>query len=727
MTPNDLGTSWLELVDGQLRMRDIHAPLHLTVHVDWWNGVSSQTSAGVGAWSLHRSVYYAAAGPWRIALCATQADVGCTLRLSVSFLGDGASPPLRGVRVGAHGFAARRGSGRTVALRIAYCGAHSRSYTSRSLTRTIEDGEEERGWWVGALSGARGPAIVLGAESVARFVTEFIMRTDSIEAYQHCEHWKLAAGEAVELEPLWLATTETAPLEALEIFATRLASAHDAHPGDAPCGWGSWGHWLERIDLGLIRETLFALDGIASLREVVRLVQIDDGWSELLESGRVSASWRPNRRFPSGIAPLAAEIRRTGRECGLWLLPFTVNSGSSIVEQHPEWLVAATDGTPFLVGGIESYCLDPTHPGAAAWLRNVFSKMRDWGVRYVKLDHMRALLAPDPECAVDGFDTQRIFHGTRTRVEAYRAGLRLVRDAMGDDVVLVGCSAPAAAGTGLVNTHRVGPDIEPRWTGHTSGVRDAARSLIANWFWQGRTWVNDPDYLLPCDTETHTRFWATVVALSGGSAVLSADLAQLHPWAERILSFVIPPIGISARPVDLFEHGPEPRVLHLPFERKDERWHMVGLLNWDDQPRQHELDLQFLGIHGPVHVWDAWRQTHRIADGSIRVPLEGHDAALLRITPVQPRPQIVGTNVHWAQGWLELESQHWSAATGSFVVHSSDNVKRSGHVWVFSSEHFVSKEDQPHVATLLRLDVRPSGRYVLQFRPIQSHSLKIES
>ena len=67
-------------------------------------------------------------------------------------------------------------------------------------------------------------------------------------------------------------------------------------------------------------------------------------------------------------------------------------------------------------------------------------------------------------------------------------------------------------------------------------------------------------------------------------------------------------------------------------------------------------------------MWDAWRQTHCIADATIRVLVEARDAALLRLTSVAARPQLVGTDIHWAQGWFELGAQAWDDHSGTLSL-----------------------------------------------------------
>jgi len=571
-----------------------------------------------------------------------------------------------------------------VALRLGYCGAHSRSEVSRSFARPLEHNETLTGWWAGALGGA--DAVVIGALDFRRFVTSIVYNRASITAVQHLDRRRLTAGEVLQLATLWLATPEGAPLQALESYAMEVGRVHGARPPRPMCGWGSWGHFFEEIDAGLVRETLATLDGIPAVRDAVGVVQIDDGWSELLASGRVSASWRPNRRFPSGIAPLAAEIAATGRDCGLWMIPFTVNDGSALATDHPEFLVRGSDGAPHCVGSANSYCIDPTHARAAEWLLDLFEDVHDWGVRYLKLDFLRALLAFEPVHPHDGLDTPRQYAGGGTRVEAYRRGLEIIRKAMGDSAYLLGCSAPAGPGAGLVSAHRIGPDIQPTWVSDSGGVRDAARAVAANWFWQGRAWVNDPDYVIPCESEDLTRFWATIVALSGGSMILSADLSEMDSWVEDLFAFIVPPIGISARPLDLFENGPDPRLWSLPLSKYGRSWQVAAVFNWSDEPATYTMDLARFGFgDAQVHLWDAWRQRHRLARRSAEVFVEGRSCVLFRMTLASSHPAVVGTDVHYGQGLVEIEDELWDPATRTIRIRAG---RRAGNAYVWWPSSF---------------------------------------
>jgi hypothetical protein len=569
------------------------------------------------------------------------------------------------------------------ALKVAWCGAHSRSPASRSSTEALTRGVELESWWVGAISGAEGPSIVLGGLAFERFVSRVVVTLDACRVEQPLEAWHLAPGEALDVDPLHLALATGAAYGSLEAYARAVALASRAQPRPPVCGWGSWGHWSERIDAGLMHEMVMGLDGSSLLRKHVQLVQVDDGWSELLDSQRVSTSWRANARFPSGIAPLADVVVRSGRTFGLWLLPFTVNAGAALLETHPDWLIQGADGAPAPVGGGGSYCIDPTHPGAARWLRTLLGDLRTRGVGYVKLDFLRGLLAPDPTTGIDAFDTPRRHVGARTRLEAYRAGLDLVRDALGSDVTILACSSPLGATAGLADAQRIGPDIEPGWEGRLSGIRDAARSAAANWFWHGQTWTNDADYLLVCESEGLTRFWASIIALSGGAVVLSADLVTLPAWAERLFAFVLPPTGQAARPTDLFAAEDGPSQFALACTRGSASWHMVALVNWSERPRRIQFAGRLDAAGAAHHVWDAWRQQHRIVSGPVSSIVEPHAVAMLRVTPVVAQPTLVGTDVHWAQGWHEFASLHFDVAGNALHIRVADDCPREGCAWIW--------------------------------------------
>jgi alpha-galactosidase len=96
---------------------------------------------------------------------------------------------------------------------------------------------------------------------------------------------------------------------------------------------------------------------------------------------------------------------------------------------------------------------------------------------------------------------------------------------------------------------RIGPDVAPSWTVRRGAwnpagygecepaVGNAWRNTLTRAFQHRRLWLNDPDCLMLRTTDTDLSpaqidAWARAVAVSGGMALLSDDLARLGP-AER--------------------------------------------------------------------------------------------------------------------------------------------------------------------------------------------------
>ena len=135
-------------------------------------------------------------------------------------------------------------------------------------------------------------------------------------------------------------------------------------------------------------------------------------------------------------------------------------------------------------------------------------------------------------------------------VDAYRAGLALIRSAIGD-AYLLGCGAPTLASVGLVDAMRVGPDtathVEPT-DGDPSqpGQRFAIANGVARAWQHGRFWVNDPDCLIARPAVAQREAWAAHVARYGGLRASSDRLRDLDEWGltttRRLLASVPPPI-----------------------------------------------------------------------------------------------------------------------------------------------------------------------------------------
>ncbi len=273
-----------------------------------------------------------------------------------------------------------------------------------------------------------------------------------------------------------------------------------------PRVWCSWYRYFEEVTAADVEEDLL---GLEQHDLPVEVVQVDDGWSPGLGEGLVV-------RDGFGSLPgLVDTIRSSGRRAGLWLAPFLVGTGTTLAREHPDWLVGPAGrnwGQP-LAG------LDLTHPGVRDLLTEQLQRLVALGVDYLKLDFLYGGAVPG-----------RRHDSDLDAVAAYRSGLALVREAVGDSVYLVGCGAPLLPSVGLVDAMRVSPDTfhEGGEDGST-GLR-GLMPLAARAWQQGRLWVNDPDCVVARPSYSQRERWADAARRYGGLRSFSDRIAELDDW-----------------------------------------------------------------------------------------------------------------------------------------------------------------------------------------------------
>lgn len=274
--------------------------------------------------------------------------------------------------------------------------------------------------------------------------------------------------------------------------------------------WCSWYAYHEDIDEATLHQDL---DAVAALPFDV--FQVDDGWE------RMVGDWEANAKFPSGMAALASRVTDRGMTPGLWIAPFIARPDARVVKEKPHLFLTGPDGDPVPAGhnwGGPYYALDVTLPEAQDHLRRVIQDVVGWGFRYLKLDFVNAAAI-----------AARRHDGSAGREHAYREGIRLIREAAGEDVYLLGSGAPVLASIGVCDGIRIGPDVAPFWTNYaTDDPSDATaeNALVAS---VHRLWLKgllelDPDVVYFRDrrnllTDEHRRLLADLAHTCGFRAV----------------------------------------------------------------------------------------------------------------------------------------------------------------------------------------------------------------
>jgi alpha-galactosidase len=318
-----------------------------------------------------------------------------------------------------------------------------------------------------------------------------------------------------------------------DAFAQRVGVAPLRTP---PTAWCSWYHYFTDVTEADVDENLAAF-GKHDLP--VEVVQVDDGWQAEI------GDWLTlSDRFAS-LSGLVRRIADAGRRTGIWVAPFLVGARSATFRDHPDWLVAGPDGAPVSAGhnwDADLYALDTTHPGARAYLTEVFGGLRAFGIDYFKIDFVYA-------GALDGAR-----HDGADPLSAYRSGVELIRAAIGPESYLLGCGAPILPSVGLVDAMRVSGDVAPTyrpWDGDLSQPSQwgATISTVGRAWQHGRFWVNDPDCIVARPEIERREQWAEVVDRYGGLRASSDRIAALDGWGmettRRLLSTVPPPVPFA--------------------------------------------------------------------------------------------------------------------------------------------------------------------------------------
>jgi len=301
---------------------------------------------------------------------------------------------------------------------------------------------------------------------------------------------------------------------------------------EAPTVWCSWYHYFGAVTPRDIEENVAAMD---RLDLPVDVVQVDDGWqADIGDWGACSDAFRT-------LPDLVQRIRDSGRRAGIWVAPLTVGSGTRLAHEHPDWLV----GDGGRNWGQALHGLDITHPEAAARLTDDLHALRDLGIDYVKLDFLYTGALPGRR------------HEDVSPVTAYRQGLELVREALGEDTYLLGCGAPTLPSVGLVDGLRVSADVVNPEDDGPGTTRLRGEEAVRARAWQhGRFWVNDPDCLIARPSWRLREEWAGILERFGGLRSASDRINELDDWGvattRRLLSSALPP---SPLPRELVGQG----------------------------------------------------------------------------------------------------------------------------------------------------------------------------
>ena len=440
----------------------------------------------------------------------------------------------------------------------------------------------------------------------------------------------LKPGEELASERLMIETGHDYH-DQLLVYGDAIRRLHHARVSlETPIGWWSWTAYYGGINEG---ETLANADWQSEHLKSLgyKYLQIDEGY----QYARGEYATANATRFPDGMRFVGRHITGDGLTFGIWTGPFQVTSRAWVYENHKEWLVHNAKGEPISGRKVWNqktdvlYALDTTHPGAQEYLRQTYRTLvREWGVRFIKLDFMDTT-------AIEGYH----YRPHTTALEAQRIGLQIIRDTVGDGVVLDKDGSPMLNAVGLVDMGRISSD-----TAHSfEGTKVAAPGIAARFYMHRNFFVNDPDAfntIAESFTDSRRELPPTLAlnaaqasialsAVSGGMYEIGDDMLVLGAQKDRLALVEnrdllnIAKLGRASTPVDLMTYEPEDELPSIFFLKESPRHAILTVFNWTKASRSHALRLADLGLSSNhTYSWNEILKSDaavNLASGTVRI------------------------------------------------------------------------------------------------------------
>jgi hypothetical protein len=370
----------------------------------------------------------------------------------------------------------------------------------------------------------------------------------------------------------------------------------------SPIGWWSWTAYYFGLNQGA------AITNAEWLAENLKqsgynYYQIDEGY----QYARGEYTTPDVNLFPRGLSYVGDVVRHGGLTFGVWTAPFEVSERAWVYQNHKDWLLHNAAGQLIHIGDVTNhndllYVLDTTNPGAQDYLRQTYSTLYSWGVRFIKMDFM-------DDTAVEG----AYYRPNTTALEAQRIGLKIIRSTVGEDVVLDKDGSTMLNPVGIVDTGRISQD-----TGHTFGAsRDAASGIAARYYMNRNFFVADPDAFTVSTQTVDDQSWhggqrqlsleeakvsIALAAVAGGMFELGDDLPTLGASQER-LSLVknadlldMARLSRSSTPTDLMTYAARDMQPSIFLLKEDNRQSILTIFNWTEGDLKRAINLASLGL-----------------------------------------------------------------------------------------------------------------------------------
>jgi hypothetical protein len=309
---------------------------------------------------------------------------------------------------------------------------------------------------------------------------------------------------------------------------------------------------------------------------------------------------------------------------------------------------------------------DYTDKEFQAHFLKVWKKIAADGVRGVKVDYPDTSWRPE-----GGFDDRY-----STTNAAYRIPYQLLREAFGKDGFIDERNLDGAGEStrpclevtaGIVDTQRTwtdSKDYEPAMIS-ISGLR---------WYKNRSVFQYYPDTKAVHGISPGIRqSMLTMVFLTSGRLDLATSFSFFTPEITRDVSRTYPHYSEpkSARPLDAFTGVKDPQVYDLELTPD---WHQITFYNTGKERAAISTAMSGQCVDNAIgldpsaeyHAYDFWSDTYlgKIS-GKARLEreIEPNHCAMISVRKAQAHPQVVSTDRHILQGWVDLTDIRWDSAS----------------------------------------------------------------
>jgi hypothetical protein len=393
--------------------------------------------------------------------------------------------------------------------------------------------------------------------------------------------------------------------------------------------------------------------------------------------------------FPEGIRALRDRLHSMGIEFmhgGFWA---KASECSTLYREHPDWMAKDDRGAPAVIDDqswgacpYPYYIPDITLPEVKRWLRNQWEGIQRASTGVYWLD----FYGTGTGINLDNELPKAIQFSDRTisyPFETDRQYTQLIRDVVGEDARIAVYTSPTFNLIGLIDRARIAMDCGPidppvkeelpgitnlmssdhadrRW----NHLKSVARNIAAAYFYHNRFWINDPDPAMVGiedrpETIEEARVRLMIVVNSGGPITVGEDLDKIHLNRLDLLKKILPPYGIAARPLDMLQEECA-QIFDLFVQTSWDNWHVLTLINWEEQPKRYNLPLSKIGVGGFQEVFEFWNQRYLgLKDDKLEVTIPPRSCRVFCIRPQRSTPWLLSTDLHVTQGGIELDQVAW--------------------------------------------------------------------